>query len=103
MIWFDADSTNEVNESYILKLAMLLGIKNIKEFTNISILLIYKLKAYQEAIIFILDNLENNEDIKGIVDSLPNNVHIVITTRDNNLIVNSGNTINLKAFNRRIL
>ena len=52
MIWFDADSTNEVNESYILKLAMLLGIKNIKEFTNISILLIYKLKAYQEAIIF---------------------------------------------------
>ena len=101
VIWFDGDSTNIVKEDYILKLAMQLGIQNIKEFSNINILLIYKVKAYQDAIIYILDNVENYEDIKGIVDSQTNNSHLVISPRDNNLIVNSGNTINLKAFNEK--
>lgn len=100
VIWLDADSYNKIRQEYMFKLAIPFGIQNVKEYSSISTLVNYKLKVYQETIVLIFDNVENYEDIQEIVNSLPNNVYILITTRDNNLIPNANNVIKLKAFNQ---
>ncbi len=53
----------------------------------------------KEKIALIFDNVENKEKMKQCLINLPNHVHVVITTRNRNLLDHDYSTIELRGFN----
>ena len=86
---FKASSEADIYAQY-LALAKEYGISDRSDKISVISTVHNKLHKQGDNIIFIFDNVDKYENIKQYIENAPNNVKIIITLRDNNIVKNLG-------------